>query len=85
MGLLKFILYAIIIYYCIIFFSRFFLTLVLKRWANKFQKNMKNQANSNNYHERQEGETVVQYKKKTNSTSDPGGEYVDFEDVNEGK
>ena len=85
MGLLKFILYAIIIYYCILFFSRFFLTFLLKRWAQKFQKNMKNQSNPNNYKEHQEGETVVQYKKKTNSKSDPGGEYVDFEDLNEGK
>jgi len=46
---------------------------------------MKNQADSNNYNERQEGDTVVQYKEKNNSKPDPGGEYVDFEDVNEGK
>tara|TARA_B100000945_G_C19901294_1_gene376300 strand:- start:90 stop:344 length:255 start_codon:yes stop_codon:yes gene_type:complete len=83
MGLLKFILYAIIIYYSILFLSRFLFRFLLKRWAYKFQKNMKTKSSSENYKERKEGETVVQYKKENGSKSDPGGEYVDFEDLND--
>tara|TARA_Y100001968_G_C19422060_1_gene752312 strand:- start:1616 stop:1873 length:258 start_codon:yes stop_codon:yes gene_type:complete len=83
MGLLKFILYAIIIYYCILFFSRFLFRFLLKRWAYKFHKKMKQKSSSDYYKERKEGETVVQYKKQNRSKSDPGGEYIDFEDLND--
>jgi len=83
MGLLKFILYAIIIYYSILFLSRFLFRFLLKRWAYKFQKNMNTKSSSQNYKERKEGETVVQYKKENRDKPDPGGEYVDFEDIND--
>tara|TARA_Y100001968_G_C19428444_1_gene755708 strand:- start:2141 stop:2383 length:243 start_codon:yes stop_codon:yes gene_type:complete len=77
MGLLKFILYAIVIYYCIKFLSRLFVSFFLKRLANKMTENIKKKTNS--YSEQKKGETVVQYKKDDNI--DPGGEYVDFEDL----
>jgi len=83
MGLLKFILYALIIYYCILFFSRFIFKFLLTRLANKFKKNMERNSHSNNFAEHRKGETVVQYKKDNKTKSDPGGEYVDFEDLND--
>ena len=83
MGLLKFILYAIVIYYCILFFFRFLVRFFLKRWIYKFQNSMQEKSRSKNYEEQNKGETVVQYKKDSNDKSDPGGEYVDFEDLND--
>ena len=83
MGLLKIILYAIVIYYCILFVSRFLLNFLLQRWVKKFQQNMKQKSSSENYKERHDGETVVQYQKEKRSKSDPGGEYVEFEDLND--
>ncbi len=44
---------------------------------------MKQKSSSDYYKERKEGETVVQYKKQNRSKSDPGGEYIDFEDLND--
>ena len=83
MGLLKFILYAIVIYYCILFLFRFLVRFFLKRWMYKFQNNMQQKSHSKKYKEHNNGDTVVQYKKDSNETSDPGGEYVDFEDLND--
>jgi len=80
MGLLKFILYAIIIYYCFKFLSRLIVPFLLKRWMNQMKQNITKKTNNHDYTERKSGETVVQYKKDDNI--DPGGEYVDFEDLN---
>ena len=44
---------------------------------------MQEKSRSKNYEEQNKGETVVQYKKDSNDKSDPGGEYVDFEDLND--
>ncbi len=80
--LLQVIFWIIIIYYCLRFVSRFLLIFFVKRWSKKMQENMHKKSN-NNYTEHKDGETVVQYKKTSKSKSDPGGEYVDFEDVND--
>ena len=79
MVFLKFILYAIVLYYCFIFLSRFLLRIFLKRWTSKLKKKFKTKQHVNPYKEQKKGETVVQYKKDDNV--DPGGEYVDFEDI----
>ena len=83
MILLKFIFYSIVIYYLFVFFSRILFSFILKRWVNKVQKNIKRKRDTDSYQEHQEGDTVVQYKQKKTVDSDPGGEYVDFEDIND--
>ena len=80
MGLLKFILYAIIIYYCCVFISRFLLGFFLRRLSRKVKENIKKQSEKTNYKEHTDGETVVTYKKE--KEVDPGGDYVEYEDLN---
>ena len=77
-GLLKFLFFAILAYYFFVFVSRFLLSFFLKRWVGKIKKNFNHQ-HKEKYHEKKKGETVVQYEK--DSKIDPGGEYVDFEDI----
>ena len=80
MGLLKFILYAVIFYYCFLFLSRYVLSFFLKKWVNKMNQNFNQKKKKNNYQEHSQGETVIQY--KDDKKVDPGGEYVEFEDLN---
>ena len=47
---------------------------------NKMNKNIYQKQKKSTYTEHKSGETVVQYKKDKNV--DPGGEYVEFEDLN---
>ena len=80
MGFVKFILYAIIFYYCFLFITRFLVKFFLTRWINKVNKNIHKKQKKPTYKEHESGDTVVQYKKDKNV--DPGGDYVEFEDVN---
>ena len=80
MWFLKFILYAIVFYYCFLFITRFLVKFFLTRWINKVNKNIHQKQKKSTYKEHESGETVVQYKKDKNV--DPGGDYVEFEDIN---
>ena len=83
MALLKFILYAIVFYYFFIFLSRFLAGFFLKRWMHKIKKDVEKKSKNDNYKKQQKGDTEVSYKEDTNI--DPGGEYVDFEDLSNEK
>ena len=79
--LFQVILYAILLYFLIInlipILARFF----LKRWMNKFHKDLdKKSKKKDDYAKYHYGDTEVSYKKDQNI--DPGGEYVDFEEFN---
>ena len=47
--------------------------------------NIFNTVNKKKYREHKDGDTVIQYKKEGTANSDPGGEYVDFEDINDNR
>tara|TARA_S200000501_G_scaffold223938_1_gene210009 strand:+ start:2567 stop:2725 length:159 start_codon:yes stop_codon:yes gene_type:complete len=49
----------------------------------KIQKDMSKKNKKTNYKKHRNGDTEVSYKK--NQNIDPGGEYVDFEDLNDEK
>tara|TARA_B100001250_G_C19591628_1_gene696610 strand:+ start:338 stop:589 length:252 start_codon:yes stop_codon:yes gene_type:complete len=53
---------------------------LLKRWMKNMQRRSKQDVTYKSY---QEGDTEVSYKK--DKQVDPGGDYVDFEDVNDNK
>ena len=80
--LFQVILYALLLYFFIITLAPVLVRFFFKRWINKVQKDLhKNSKRKDNYKKYQEGETEVSYKKDDNI--DPGGEYVDFEDLND--
>ena len=84
MGLLKFLLFGVIIYYLFIFLSRFFVAFFLKRWMKKINQNINKKSTNEHYKEHQSGDTIIQYKdKEQKKKSNFEGEYVDFEDLNE--
>ena len=58
-------------------------TVFLKRWTRKFNQNINKKPQDSQYQEHHNGETIIQYKKTKKKKSDVGGEYVDFEDLNE--
>ncbi len=82
-SLLYIILGVVFFLYALPVIIRFLLILFFKRWTDKIKKNIYKKANDENYKEHKDGETVVQYKKEKKSNSDPGGEYVEFEDLND--
>ena len=83
MALLKFILYAVFFYYCFIFFSRVIARFFLTRWMNKIKKDFQSKSKEHDYKKHHQGDTEVSYKKDNNI--DPGGDYVDFEDLSNEK
>ena len=83
MALLKFILYAIIFYYCFIFLSRLLAGFFLKRWMDNIKKDLYSKPKKDNLQKQRVGDTEVSYKK--DNDIDPGGEYVDFEDLSNEK
>ena len=52
--------------------------------ASKLQEDLfKRKSNPSNFNKKKSGDTEVSYKKENDI--DPGGEYVDFEDLNDEK
>lgn len=86
MLLIKIIFWGIIIYYILKLFVRFFLPFFIKILAKKMMskvEQMQNQTNQNLY-QKKEGEVTIEYKKeKKQHSSEKGGEYVDFEEIND--
>ena len=82
-ALLKLILYAVIFYYCFIFLSRLIAGFFLKKWMNKIKKDFDQKPKTDFYKKHHDDETEVSYKKDNNI--DPGGDYVDFEDLSNEK
>ena len=81
--MLKFLFSLIIIYYCLKLLLRFLAPFLLKNMITKIQKDMSKKNKKTNYKQHRNGDTEVSYKK--NQNIDPGGEYVDFEDLNDEK
>jgi len=84
LSILQFILWTILIYYIFSFCIRLILPILLKlffkRMTNKFNKNSRpSSTKSSSFSERREGDTTVIYKK--NKKADPGGDYVDYEEL----
>ena len=79
--MLKFFFYLFIFYYCIKLLIRFLAPFLFKSMVSKLQKNMNKKHNKTEFKKHNEGDTEVSYKKDKNI--DPGGEYVDFEDLND--
>ena len=50
---------------------------------HKIKKDVEKKSKNDNYKKQQKGDTEVSYKEDTNI--DPGGEYVDFEDLSNEK
>ena len=69
MALLKFILYAVVFYYCFVFLSRFLASFFLTRWMNKIKKDVHSKSKESNYKKHQEGDTEVSYKKVRNAST----------------
>ena len=83
MALLKFILYAVVFYYCFIFVSRFLVRFFFKKWMHKMQRDVKQKFKKDDYKKHRNGETEFSYQK--DQSIDPGGDYVDFEEINDKK
>ena len=79
MVLLKFILYVILFYYAFIYISKKLINLFLKRWINKINKDLHKQSNRSNFQKHSNGETEFSHEKE--KVVDPGGDYVDFEEI----
>ena len=89
-GVLKTILFLVVIYYVWKLLFRLFFPIVAKKVVNKAQRNMEDRMRQ--AYERQQGyayadqqgDVIVQKgaeKKKPSGVSDSEGEYVDFEEV----
>tara|TARA_B100000965_G_C19531112_1_gene731163 strand:- start:1122 stop:1355 length:234 start_codon:yes stop_codon:yes gene_type:complete len=75
--MIKLILWALIFYYVIRVLFRFLFPFFIKY----FIKNMLNKKTHSHsqYKEKKTGDTVLKYKK--NKNIDPGGDYVDYEEI----
>jgi hypothetical protein len=82
-ALLYIVLGIIVAYYLVPIITRFLLIYFFKRWSDKMKKNFFKDNGQNKYQEHKDGDTVIQYKRERTTNSDPGGEYVDFEDLND--
>lgn len=91
-GVLKTILFLVIIYYVWKILFRLFFPIVAKKVVNKAQQNMEDrmrqayeQQQGRSYAD-QEGDVIIQKgaeKKKGGNVSDSEGEYVEFEEIKE--
>ena len=81
MVLLKYILYIILFYYCFLYISRFLVKYFIKKWVNKIQNDLNKKSKSSHFHKHSNGETEFSQDKE--KPIDPGGDYVDFEEVKE--
>ncbi len=80
--LFQVILYSILLYFCIVIFAPIIGRFFFKSWINKIQKDLhKKSKQQDDYQQYNKGDTEVSYKK--NKNVDPGGEYVDFEELND--
>jgi hypothetical protein len=85
MGLLRTILIIIIVYYGLRIIAKYILPIVLRQAVNKVQNNMRDQFEQQEKTNRSVGETSVDYAPKNDSSSKEVGEYIEFEEVDEGK
>lgn len=76
--MLKFLLYLIVIYYCVRMLFRFLTPFIIKKIFSRFTKSSDLFNKDSNFKRHNSGDTEVTYKK--NKNVDPGGEYVDFEE-----
>ena len=76
--MLKFLLYLIIIYYCVRFIFRFLTPFIIKKIFSNFSERSDLFKKDSHIKRHKSGDTEVSYKKDKNV--DPGGEYVDFEE-----
>jgi len=86
MGLLRIIIYILVIYYVFKIIMRLVAPLMARKMMDKAAKNFENQFNNPYYKERpktKEGETYIEKKPKEQSSrsSDQEGEFIDFEEV----
>jgi len=85
-GILQFILWTIIIYYvfsfCIRLIAPILVKLFFKKMTNNFNQNSRGSSTKrSDFVEREKGDTTVIYKK--DKKVDPGGDYVDYEELDE--
>ena len=86
MGLLRIIIYILVIYYVFKIIMRLVAPLMARKMMDKAAKNFENQFNNPYYKERpktKEGETYIEKKPKEqpSRSSDQEGEFIDFEEV----
>ena len=85
LGIFNFILWTVFIYYLFSFCARLLLPILLKFFFKRMTKKFNNKSDTSNKHsdytERNEGDTTVRYKK--DKRVDPGGEYVEYEELDE--
>lgn len=86
-GVLKTILFLIIVYYVWKIVFRLFFPVLMKKVVNKAQQNMEDrmrQAYEQRTYNDQQGDVIIQKgagKKKAAGVSDSEGEYVEFEEI----
>ena len=68
-------------YFIMKFLFRILAPIFLKKLVSKMQKERYKKQKSENFKTHVDGDTEVSYKK--DKSVDPGGEYVDFEDLND--
>lgn len=92
-GVLKTILFLLVVYYVWKLLFRLFFPIVAKKVMNKAQQNMKDRMrqaydaqNGQQSYADQQGDVIIQKgaeKKKTGGVSESEGEYVEFEEIKE--
>ncbi len=81
-GFLRTILIIAAIYYAIRLFSRYVLPLLVDKGIKNMQQKMQNQQFQNQRKQRRDGEVTIENNRTTQrGSSQPQGDYVDFEEV----
>ena len=76
MGLLKFILAFIVVYYVFKFLSRLYLAYVLNKFTNNPFRHAKNKSS-----DEKEGDVTIDKMPKGNSKNKNVGDYIDYEEI----
>ncbi len=82
MGLLRTIVFIVLIYYVLKIIGRYALPFFIKRFMGKMEDKMKQQQQG--FEKKEEvniGETVIDKKPKNNTSNKNVGEYIDYEEV----
>ncbi len=84
MGLLRFIVIVIVVYYLFVLFARYVLPILLAMFVRRAQKNMMgDQYKAQDVKRKKEGEVNVDFipKKKKKGKKENLGDYTDFEEI----
>lgn len=81
-GVVRTIIFILIIYYGIKLFTRYILPLILESKMKEMQEKMQQRQRQYEQAQKREGDVTIEYgNKKSNTFNRNEGEYVDFEEV----